>query len=202
MSDQDNPPVQISHAIIYAGAIATPQSAVLRNQLAFLNQPTQPQQGVLHLPCTGLLIVLSSWGGSVFEARSLSALIRALPFPTEIHAVGNIKSSALPLMLAADRRTAAPGTTFFFHPWTWSTELHPGHSLQALQQAPTQLEDDISWGKQTLIKRSRLTESDIEQMGLFNAGRNEDTEFALKYGLVHEVIERKIPAAIMTWNIA
>jgi ATP-dependent Clp protease, protease subunit len=194
--------VTFSHAIVYSGPLLPPQTNILRNQLAFLNQPANPQQGTAHLPATGLLIVLSSTGGNTFEMRSLYGLIRSMSYSIEIHAVGTIKSAALPFMLAADRRTAAPDTTFLFHPWTWGTELHPGHSAEGLQQFPMQLEDDVEWARDIFEERSNLTQSDIDQLELFQKTRIEDTDFALQRGLVHEVVERKIPRGIMTWNIA
>ncbi len=194
-------PFPISHALVFAGPIGPPHSNILRNQLAFLNQPNPPQ-GTTHLPATGLLIVLSSMGGNTFDMRSLYGLLRALSFPIEIHATGVVKSAAVPLMLAADRRTAAPGTTFLFHPWTWGTDLHPGHSADGLQQFPMQLNDDISWARTILEQRSKLTNAEIDRLELFETSRIEGTDFALKNELVHEVTERKIPAGIMTWNIA
>ena len=191
----------ISHALIYSGPTNPPQTNLLRNQIAFLNQPAQPPHAI-HLPCTGLLIVLSSWGGNIFEARSLYGLIRALPFPVEINAIGAVQSAAVPLMLAADRRTASPDATFLFHPWTWGSEPHPGRSLDQLQQIPLQLEDDIRWAENTFSLRSGLKSAEIKQFELFTSVQIKDANFALKYGLVHQVIERKIPAGIITWNIA
>lgn len=201
MANQPAQPQPIlSHAIVYSGGINLPQTNSLRNQLSFLNQPAQ--QGVTHLPCTGLLIVFSSWGGNTFEMRSIYGLIRSLSFPIEIHVTGNVKSAAVPLMLAADRRTAAPGTTFLFHPWTWGTELHPGHTAEGLRQFPLQLDDEIAWGKRVFDERSKLKIAEIDRLQLFEKARIEDTDFALKYELVHDVAERKIPAGIMTWNVA
>jgi hypothetical protein len=184
MSDQTSPPGKASgrspapklalpqmaftHALVYAGPLNPPATTSLRGQLSFLNQPSQPQQNAAHLPCRGLLLILSSVGGNTFDMRSLYGLLRSLSYPIEIHATGAVKSSAVPLMLAADRRSAAPGTTFLFHPWTWGGEAHPGLTADGLQLNPMQLDDDIKWGK----------------------------------SILKEVVERKIPHGIMTWNIA
>jgi ATP-dependent Clp protease, protease subunit len=195
-------PITFSHAIVYAGGLFAPQTNMLRGQLSFCNQPSQPPQGITHLPATGLLLILSSWGGNTFEMRSLYGLIRSLSYPVEIHATGTVKSAAVPLMLAADRRSAAPGTTFLFHPWTWGTEVHPGHTIAGLQQLPMQLDDDIKWARGAFEARSRLSNAEIDRLGLFDKPSFEDTDFALKHGLIHEVTERKIPSGIMTWNIA
>jgi ATP-dependent protease ClpP protease subunit len=194
-------PINFTHAMIYAGPLNPPQTNILRNQLAFLNQPQQPP-GITHLPCKGLLIIFSSTGGNTFEMRSLYDLIRCLPYPIEIHATGVIKSAAVFLMLAADRRTAAPNTTFLFHPWTWGTDLHPGHTAEGLQVLPMQLKDEIDWAKEILNERSKLTYDKISALELFKTPRIEEMDFALEYGLIHEEVERKIPPEIMTWNIA
>jgi ATP-dependent Clp protease protease subunit len=156
----------------------------------------------MHLPVKGLLMILSSFGGSTYEMRSVYDLIRSLSYPMEIHIAGMAKSAAIPLMLAADRRTASPDTAFMFHPWAWGVEANPGHSIDTLQQFPMQLEDDIRWGKRVLERRTKLTAKDIEDLELFDKARIEDAEFALRYGIIDEITERKIPAEIMSWNVA
>jgi ATP-dependent protease ClpP protease subunit len=183
----------ISHILIYSGAINLTQTTSLRNQLAFLNQP----QNIT----TRVLIVLNSYGGNSFEARSLYGLIRSLSFPIEIHAVGHIESAAIPLFLAAEHRTANPDVRFFFHPWTWSTEQHPGHTADGLDQLSMRLADDVSWAKKVFASRTKLTLADIENLRLFEKARIETANFALEHGFIHEVLERKLPASIMTWNI-
>lgn len=196
-----SPPPRISHVLIYAGPTNPPQINVLRNNLAFLNQPAQQQ--IPHLPTTKLLIVLSSWGGNIFEARSLYGLLRSLSYPIDIHASGVIQSSAIPMMLGADYRTCSPTTTFLFHPWSWGTEAHPGRTLDELQQIPMRLDDDINWAKNVLDERTSLKHADIERLKLFEAGsiHIQDANFALKNGIVHDISERKIPSGTMTWNM-
>lgn len=191
----------ISHAIFYTGALQTPQTNILRGQLAFLNQPGQ-EQGIFHLPCKKLLIVLSSWGGNTFEMRSLYGLLRSLSYSIEVHVTGVAKSAAIPFMLAADRRTAAPDTTFLLHPWTWGTDVNPSHTIDELRQLPMNLDDEIKWGKRVLVERTKLTPENVDDFGWFEEASFEDVDFALKYGLIHEAVERKIPPGIMTWNIA
>jgi ATP-dependent protease ClpP protease subunit len=154
------------------------------------------------IPVTGVLLVLSSWGGNTYEARALYGLLRALAYPIEIHATGVIQSAATPLMLGADRRTCSPDATFMFHPWAWSTDAHPGRSMDELQQFPLRLDDDIKWAKNVLNERTSLKHADIERLKLFDTGTIHDANFALKNGIVHDVSYRKIPAGIFTWNIA
>lgn len=189
----------ISHIFFYNGGILLPQTNNLRSQLAFLNQPNQPHQGVNYLPATRLVIVLSSWGGNTHEMRSLYDLIGSLSYQVDFHLVGTVKSAAVPLFLAGARRTAAPGTTFLFHPWTWGTELHPGHTAESLIQFPAQLEDDIEWGKKVFIERTKFPAADVGS--LFGKARIENTEFALKHGFIDEVVNLKLPTGVMTWNI-
>jgi ATP-dependent protease ClpP protease subunit len=193
-------PITVSHALVFSGPINTPLTNSLRNQLAFLNQPQS--QNVPHLPCTGLLIVLASWGGNTFEARSIYGVINSLSFPVEIHAVGVVQSAAVPLMLAAQRRTASPDATFLFHPWTWGSEPHPGRTLDELQQYPMRLEDDVKWARNTFVERTNLTEAKVSELNLFEVARIENADFALTHGIIHEKIERKIPHGIMTWNVS
>lgn len=196
------PEIPISHALLYSGPLQPPQTNMLRNQLGFLNQPSQPQQGITHLPATRVLLVFSCFGGATHEMRGLYDLFRSLSFPIDIHVVGIAKSAAIPFILASDRRTAAPDSTFFFHPWTWGIDASPGHILPVLEQPQIQLQDDINWGKKVLIARTKLTASDIDKLQLFERGVTMDAATALKYGIVHEVADLKIPCGIMTWNIA
>ena len=191
--------LKISHILFYSGGINTPQTNTLRNNLALLNQPSQPQQNLAHLPATGVLIVLSSWGGNSFEARSIYGLIRSLSYPVEVHAAGIVQSAAVPLILAADRRTCTPNTTFMFHPWSWATEASPGRYLDELQQFPMRLDDEVNWAKSVIIERTQLKTPDIEK--LFKTATIVDANFALEHGLIHEISERKIPTGIPTWNV-
>ena len=189
----------ISHVLCYTGPTNLPQTQGLRNQLAYLNQPPQVR-GEQRTP-TGLLIVLSSWGGSTFEARSLYGWIRTLPYPVEIHAVGVVQSAAVPLMLAADRRTSAPDAKFLFHPWTWGSDAHPGQTAAALQEVPLRLDDEIAWAKSVFLSRTSLNAENLDQMQLLETASIRDTTFALEHGFIHEATERKIPAGVPTWNI-
>jgi ATP-dependent protease ClpP protease subunit len=134
--------------------------------------------------------------------RSLYDLIRSLSYPVEIHVIGVAKSAAVPLILAADRRTASPDASFLFHPWTWSVDANPGHPTDTLQQFPMQLEDDVKWGKTIIQRRTKMSAKEIGDLGLFEKARIENAEFALKHGIIHQIIERKVPANCMTWNIA
>lgn len=105
-------------------------------------------------------------------------------------------------MLAADRRTASPDSTFFFHPWTWGTDQHPGQTYEALHQSPMQLSDDIEWAKSVYVEQTKLTAGDIEELELFKTANIWNANMALEHGFIDEVVERKIPRGIMTWNIA
>lgn len=192
MSTTMQPDEEISHAITFSGPIERPITDVFRNQLAFLSQPQHDTKR--------LLVVFTSWGGNTFEARSLHGIIRSLAFPVEVHAVGSIKSSAVPLMLAADRRTAAPDASFMFHPWTWGIEGN--HASAGLEQFPLQLEDEVKWAKATFTTRTKLTATEIDKLMLFDKPRIEGADFALKHGFVHSIGERKIPAGKMVWNIS
>jgi ATP-dependent protease ClpP protease subunit len=172
-----------------------PQTNVLRNQLAFLNQPTN------HAPATKVLLVFSCYGGATDEMRALYDLVRSFSFAIEVHVIGGIKSAAIPFILASDRRTAAPDTSFFFHPWVWSVDAG-GHVLNVLEQPKIQLQADIDWGKKVLMARTKLTVADIGGLHLFDKGVVMDAPTALRYGIIHEIVELKIPAGVMTWNIA
>lgn len=182
-----------AHTIIYSGATNPPQTQSLRNQLAFLCQPQNQT--------TELLMVFSSYGGSTYEVRTLYGLLRTMPFPVHIHAIGTVQSAALQLMLAADHRTAAPDTEFLFHEWVWSVAQHPGAVMEGLQQTVIQLDHEVKWGRKILTERTKLTDADIDALKLFESTRIENTDFAIQYGLIDQAAELKIPANTMTWNI-
>jgi len=74
--------------------------------------------------------------------------------------------------------------------------------MEVLQQFPMQLEDDIEWGKKILEQRTKLTADDIAERELFEKATIMDAPAAFDCGLIHGVMERKIPPGIMTWNIA
>ena len=74
--------------------------------------------------------------------------------------------------------------------------------MEVLRQLPMQLEDDIAWGKKVLEERTNLTADKIEELKLFDSAVIWDADTALEHGLIHEIVETKIPPGIMTWNVA
>ncbi|MDE2760045.1 MAG: ATP-dependent Clp protease proteolytic subunit [Paracoccaceae bacterium] len=67
-----------------------------------------------------LTILFSSDGGSTDLALSLNNFIKQLPQAIHMHAIGHVVSSAIPVFLAANKRTAEPNSRFFFHTCGWN----------------------------------------------------------------------------------
>ena len=89
-----------------------------------------------------LTILFSSDGGSTDLALSLYNFIKQLPQAIHMHAIGHLGSSAIPVFLAANQRTAEPKSRFFFHAYHWNF----GGTLQYLHtinEAVQRLNSDI-----------------------------------------------------------
>jgi ATP-dependent protease ClpP protease subunit len=99
-----------------------------------------------------LTILFSSEGGSTDQSVSLYNFLRQLPVPVHMHAMGHIGSAALPLFLAADKRTAAKEARFFLHEYDWGFTERA--KLHRIDEAAGRLRHDIKLAKDIIQARA------------------------------------------------
>jgi ATP-dependent protease ClpP protease subunit len=136
-----------------------------------------------------MTLVLSSSGGLVPSALSLSNLLLSLPVPIKIHGQGLVGSAANLIFLAGHKRTADRNCQFFFHP----VQAQVIGMLTAQQMEEQMLQ--MSFFTQTTInllrERSKVPAADIETMQ--HKAVVYTAEQALKYELIEAAGPMKTP---------
>src|SRR5262249_13181244 len=138
-----------------------------------------------------------SEGGSTDQSVALFNFIRELPVAIHMHAVGHVGSAALPLFLAADKRTSAEQARFFLHEYDW--EFGERQTLHRMEEAAKRLRNDIEISKS--IIQSRVPDIPayiIDAIG-GEAPAIINPEEARKLGIVSDVCQLSKSGRIAVW---
>lgn len=148
---------------------------------------------------TEIIILISSPGGNVFDGMNISTLIKSSPIPITVHNVGQIDSIANVIFSAGTKRFAQKNSSFLFHGVVANfgqyslTEEQLGERLATLRRDRENIAKNIS--NYTGIDYSIVDD-------LMKKGSIISAEQAKELGLVHEIIEAKIPAGVQIVTIA
>lgn len=138
-----------------------------------------------------LYFLLSSPGGQVNAGITFYNFLRALPAEIVMHNIGSIDSIATVIFLAADKRYSASHSNFLLHGvslgFTQKTELN----LTQIEEKRSQLEKDQNKIAGIIMERTRIGKDEINK--LFRQGETKDLEFAKSKGIIHDILEPKIP---------
>lgn len=134
-----------------------------------------------------LTILFSSDGGSTDLGLSLHNFIKQLPQAIHMHAIGHVGSSAIPVFLAANQRTAEPNSRFFFHAYGW--DFGGGYQyLHTLNEAVQRLNSDILLHGEIIKARTNI---DFDILPILKGEKTSvcmTAQEAVAYGLVNEII--------------
>lgn len=148
---------------------------------------------------TEITILISSPGGNVFDGMNVSTIIKAAPIPINVHNVGQIDSIANVIFSAGAKRLAQKNSSFLFHGVVANfgqyslTEEQLGERLATLRRDRENIAKNIS--DFTGIEYPVVDD-------LMKKGSIVSAEEAKKLGLVHEIVEAKIPAGVQIVTIA
>ncbi len=143
---------------------------------------------------TEITILFSSDGGSTDDGMALYTYLKALPVKLTMHAVGFVRSMAVPVFLAAEQRLASENARFIFHGYTWTTPIPEAASLTTLEERTLSLEDAVAWTKEVVKATTKLTDREFESMHLFDRPRIFRPTDCAEWGIVSQVIEPEIKA--------
>lgn len=175
--------------------------------LLFTEQVTPKSAGQLigylnDLTATGttkLTIAMSSPGGNVDAGVTAFNLIRAMPFPVEIHNVGSVNSIANVVFLAGATRKSNASGSFMFHGVGF--EGSPGERLE--EKNLLEKLETVKSGNERLAEiisaHSKLGLEDCVE--LFQKQTTRNAQWGLEAGLVHEISEFRIPAGADVKNL-
>ena len=181
------PPVQpapvVAPRIAYLGYCGVIDSAGVTRIAQTLNAAVNAQY-------TEVYLCFTSAGGYIGDGIYLYNHIKALPIPLTIHNTGTVASIATTIFVGAQRRLCSPNGMFMMHPVT------VGAKAQSLAIKP------LVESLQAAIADEARTESILRaHTSLPDAilGQRRETDVyiaaqdALRYGLVHEVVEFALP---------
>jgi ATP-dependent Clp protease, protease subunit len=141
---------------------------------------------------------ITSRGGIVASAMHLFNFIRSLAVPVTIHNTGQISSAALIVFLAGQRRTCSRYAAFMHHPSAFSSERgmpanEAAAQIEALKSADLRT-DDLLRDQCGAIPQAIMEAAEHQDVTI-------SAEDALEYGIVHEVVEFKVPRDTIIWTI-
>jgi ATP-dependent protease ClpP protease subunit len=110
-----------------------------------------------------------------------------------MHAIGLVKSIAIPIFLAAPNRYASQNARFYFHTYNWSTGAPETAALTTLEERTLLLGDAIAWSKSIIKATTKLTDSDFEAMQLFKHPHIMPPARAVGCDIISAIIEPRMP---------
>ena len=139
-----------------------------------------------------ITILFSSEGGSTDDGISLYTFLKALPVELTMHAIGLVKSIAIPLFLAAPNRYASQNARFYFHTYNWSTSVPETAVLTTLEERTLLIGDAVAWSKNIIQATTKLIESDFESMQLFKHPHIMTPARAADFGIISAITEPRM----------
>lgn len=170
--------------LTFSGPIAPPATTNLRATLC----------GMVNEQAKEIVILFSSEGGSVEEGMSLYTYLKALPVDLTMHATGFVKSIAVPVFLAGNKRIAASNAKFLFHSFHWATGIPEIALLEVLEERTKTLRTALDWTKEVVKSTTKLTDSDFESLNLFNEPHILSASACTECGIVSSIGEPEMKA--------
>jgi ATP-dependent protease ClpP protease subunit len=149
-----------------------------------------------------LVILFSSEGGSTDHSLALFNFISQLPVPVHMHGMGHIGSAAVPVFLAATKRTCSPFARFFFHEYDWGFDGR--QTLNRIDEAVQRLRSDIQIARNIMTSRAHLPENILESLDGRAAPSIVEPAEAKTLGFVEDILELSKTGAngmnVAAWN--
>jgi ATP-dependent Clp protease, protease subunit len=147
---------------------------------------------------------MSTEGGNMTAGFALYFFLKSLPLPLTTHNIGSVESVGVPIFLAGQKRYACPGTRFLVHPLHWGF----GNLVAADHSRVSEWRDCLDFdAERYLMIFDEATEGGGARANirdnLYGNARIFDAAQALEAGIVHEVMQARLPEAGVTshwWN--
>lgn len=139
---------------------------------------------------------LSTEGGNMTAGFALYFFLRSLPLPLAAHNLGSVESVGVPIFLAAHKRYACPGTRFLVHPLHWGF----GNLVAADHARVSEWRDCLDFDAERYARifedatRGAARPADI-RANLTGKARIFSADDALQAGIVHQVVQARLPEA-------
>jgi ATP-dependent protease ClpP protease subunit len=182
------------HIVHFIGPI-NPHSACTVRNLCLQALQSGASEIALHM---------STEGGNMTAGFALYFFLKSLPLPLTTYNIGSVESVGVPIFLAGQKRYACPGTRFLVHPLHWGF----GNLVAADHSRVSEWRDCLDFDAERYLK---IFEDATNGAGkranirdnLYGNARIFDAEQALEAGIVHEIVQARLPEAGVTshwWN--
>lgn len=130
-------------------------------------------------------LIFSSEGGSTDEGLALYKFLRALPIELHIHGSGHVGRIAVPVFLAAQKRTCSPFSRFLFHPndWRFDGSQIRDHIAEPIQRA----DNEIGFLREIVEARANIPREILDTL-YESAPTIISPEKAKRWGIVHDIL--------------
>lgn len=145
-------------------------------------------------------VYVNSCGGSVTDALAIYDVLRAAPCAIHIVGLGKVHSSAITILLAADRerRASYPNTEFMSHDISWKSD----GPRAFLKDRVDQLERTVNQLLRIYTRDTRLTAEQARQMFFTDmADHYFNADEALELGFVSEIIAGDVAGGATVANL-
>ena len=151
-------------------------------------------------PSEPVTIYINSCGGSVTDALAIYDVLRAAPCAVHIVGLGKVHSSALTILLAADktRRASYPNTEFMSHDISWKSD----GTRAFLKDRVDQLERTVKQLLRIYTRDTEVSETQARQMFFTDmADHYFSAEEAMEMGFVSDVIAGEMTVGATVANM-
>lgn len=138
-------------------------------------------------------ILFASEGGSTEDGIALYVYLKSLPLEITMHASGWVSSMAIPVFLAADKRTASKHAAFLFHEYSWTHSQATTTTQTNMNEHGLMLNSAMLWTQEIVKTTTKLTQSDFDSLHLFDRPVLINAADAAKHGIVTSITEPSIP---------
>ena len=153
---------------------------------------------------TELELHMSTEGGNMTAGFALYFFLKSLPVPLTTHNIGSVESVGVVIFLAGQKRYACPRTRFLVHPLHWGF----GNMVAADHSRVSEWRDCLDFDAE---RYAAIFEETTREAGgggdirsnLMASARLYDTTMALEAGIIHEMVQARLPEAGETshwWN--
>ena len=145
-------------------------------------------------------IYINSCGGSVTDALAIYDVLRAAPCAIHIVGLGKVHSSAITILLAADRtrRASYPNTEFMSHDISWKSD----GPRAFLKDRVDQLERTVKQLLRVYTRDTDVSEAQARQLFFTDmADHYFNPEEALELGFISEIIAGEMAVGATVTNM-
>jgi ATP-dependent protease ClpP protease subunit len=169
---------KLEYRLVFASEINLQTANNLRSRIATILE--QPDFG-------SLTVQFSSDGGSADQSIALYNFISALPVGIRMHAMGHVGSASVPVFLAADNRSCATYSRFFFHEYDWGFEAR--QTIRRINEAVQRLSNDIQLARQIIQTRTKAGPDILNALDGTASPKVLLPEEARALGFVNEIVD-------------